>query len=128
MRIPFGEVDWTDEVLSPFGDMPQYDVDKRWGGRKAITTEPRAVARKFNSKCRELFYDGPKNEGKGEEGCVIVGKQGLNTILPFQKYYVLIVVLVGQDGNCCLYERVAVGIIEGQYIALETSGETVIIQ
>lgn len=129
MKIPFGEVVWTDEVLSPFSDRHHGDSDHRWGKDKvANPTELRAVAREFTPDYEKLIYDEPGELRQGKQKCVVVGKQRVAMIDENRKHYVLIIMEIGQDGGYKTYKRVGVGCVEGRHISLETRGECVIIQ
>jgi hypothetical protein len=128
MEIPFGGVDWTDEIHSPFSDKQQNQTNDRWEGRVANAAELRAVAREFIQDCGELIYDEPDKRRQGKLRCVVVGKQRMKMINEHRKHYILIIIEAGRDGDHNIYERVAVGCIEGRHISFETTGASVIIQ
>lgn len=123
MNIPFGEVEWNIEIISPFTNTPVNKANMWYTGNPKYA-EIRAPVRKYAVRSRGR-YSSPfvfdnNNFEKGymaDLRCIVVGSQkkvqhlGLNQ---HRKHYVLLVrPAMARKG---VYERVGVGTLETQEI------------
>ncbi|KAF8847386.1 HET-domain-containing protein [Acephala macrosclerotiorum] len=150
MDIPGGKAEWSESVQSPFSGEGSSSTCVNESGATALML--RAVARDFVKGRGDLIFDEPGRLFEGKLRCVIVGKtkdkatkdlglhpkfeatppdnskDGNNHLLEYKKHYVLVIVETGRIESQVIYERVAVGTMEGRDVLPTTSDEIVLIR
>lgn len=132
MDIPAGQAEWNIEVQSPFISK-QCNAFGEWVDTSSVskTMELKAVARDFTcNKDQNLVFDDFSRHYNKDLKCIVVGKEKETSgpIFTSQKYYVLIIVEIDRVVGGGVYERVAVGCIEGRYISLKGPGDPAMIR
>lgn len=148
MNVPFGDVSWNKEIVSPFSNNSSEDSALKMPVIKAqawdlVDTEKHILVLDEPGR----FIDDPLKQNKyvevfdkegdevGELKCVIVGtSKGSTPVRDIQStsdqehtYYVLIIAPAG-GSQSNLYERVGIAELEGQHVALSKASIDVCIQ
>jgi hypothetical protein len=110
MDIPFGTVDWIDNLRFDKGHELALITDV--GEFRHCTMEPDgkryAILDFGRAKRGWIQYDVEEGEGLCKERCVVAGKK-----LDVKEYYILVVRPTSVDGE---YKRVGVGLIQSDYV------------
>jgi hypothetical protein len=108
MDIPFGQVSWADDVISPFKSEGVEDA--------TLPTEMEAPVWGFTDpQDGQLVLDEPNREVAVPLKCVIIGTTKQSFMVQKQLNYVMIVVLNEEE----VYERVGVGVLEKSQLIAE---------
>jgi hypothetical protein len=131
MAIPFGQVKWNDELVSPFKQIQGSRTGQCHTGdiERAVI---RATARRHFVKpaTNGLVFDEPSRTLTQEFRVVVVGtlKQPLPLNLKDrEKSYVLLVVPTNSRKGCETYQRIGVGTLERREIDYESPSSEVLI-
>ncbi|KAI0107272.1 hypothetical protein GGR51DRAFT_571210 [Nemania sp. FL0031] len=123
LTIPFGEVVWSRDIISPFSkgacrnDTTREDsVD-----RKHIATPPleleAPIWNLLDTKSGERIMDNQDRTFERPVQCVILGHRKMEPISDTQRYWVLLVHSKVIANKAAIYERVGVGILQKRDIA-----------
>lgn len=114
MDIPFGTVDWIDNLR--FDKGRELVLITNVGEFRDCTMEPDgkhyAILDSSRTKRGWIQYDVEEDEDLFKERCVVVGKRSSNR-LDIKEYYILVIRPTSVDGE---YKRVGVGLIQSDYV------------
>jgi hypothetical protein len=122
MDVPFGEVSWNSNIVSPFGQGPN-TPDRDDEGQLPIEIEAQ-VWDIVDAENQHLIIDEPGRVPVEHFRCVVLGQNKNSEPSPSQMHYAMIVTRVCK-GIVDTYERVGVAVLERRQIGLDRPGMTI---
>lgn len=126
MEVPFGEVLWKDNVISPFRSGKEERTRTRMQRRTPRRMEARAHDL-VQPESQRFILDDPGRSVPSGLKCVIVGTSR-DSSDEHQVHFALIIVFVAKEEDTGIYERVGVGFLKKHQVALENPSTKVLIQ
>ncbi|KAI1173823.1 hypothetical protein F4777DRAFT_589617 [Nemania sp. FL0916] len=134
LKIPFGEVTWNKDIISPFSRRVSENavVNKDLRGDKSIEILPleleAPVWNLLGTEGGDITMDDPRRAFDRPIRCVVLGKTKAPQVDGIQRYWVLFVYPKTIVDDTALYERVGVGVLKNQHIAFDRPHEKGTIQ
>ncbi|KAJ8129324.1 hypothetical protein O1611_g4308 [Lasiodiplodia mahajangana] len=116
LKIPFGKVQWTSDLESPFGGHPI----RRFRKRSIL-----AIARKVPKRAEDVFgtmvLDTNLRQGFNEDQWlyITVGKHKMANRQGEIRYYVLLIRRAPEKRDHAIYERIGVGVLDASSLPKE---------
>ncbi|KAI1480201.1 HET-domain-containing protein [Daldinia eschscholtzii] len=134
--LPFGEIDWSADVISPFRENPHRKDGKYWMGnqmREELGIQARARNFAYSDAVSSITFDRNDDYEPLSLRCVIVGRDKPWSSKKDKLCYVMIIKpTMKTEGSLTEstmngYERVGVGSIRAEYIDIDQSIDVLII-
>jgi hypothetical protein len=127
LDVPFGEVVWSEDIISPYSETGL----KNWRDVDDGAMAPWIIAPAWDviePQNRHMILDEPSRTFTRPLKCVTVGKNRTPQLDGRRIHYVLVISFVSSADEFEVYERIGVGFVEEQYIMLSGLGISVNIQ
>ncbi|KAI8952093.1 hypothetical protein F4801DRAFT_589163 [Xylaria longipes] len=130
LTVPFGEVTWSENIISPFSKDGSRNavVSGDLRGDKVIATSPlelkAPVWNLLDAESGQRIMDDPGRAFDQPIQCVVLGKSKMPPVDESQVHWVLLVHPRKDADNVALYERVGVGVLRKRHIAFDRPLET----
>ncbi|OTB13671.1 hypothetical protein K445DRAFT_368493 [Daldinia sp. EC12] len=134
--LPFGEIDWSADVISPFRENPHRKDGKYWMGnqmREELGIQARARNFAYSDAISSITFDRNDDYEPLSLRCAIVGRDKPWSSKKDKLCYVMIIKPTMKtkgsltDSTMNGYERVGVGSIRAEYIDIDQSIDVLII-
>ncbi len=125
LTVPFGEVTWSENIISPFSKDSSRNavVSGAFRGDKVIATSPleleAPVWNLLDAESGQRIMDDPGRAFDQPIQCVVLGKSKMPPVDESQVHWVLLVHPRKVADNVALYERAGVGVLRKRHIAFD---------
>ncbi|TRX89459.1 hypothetical protein FHL15_009628 [Xylaria flabelliformis] len=121
LTVPFGEVTWCENIISPFSKGGSRRSDKVIAPSPLELEAP--VWNLIDAEGGQRILDDPSRALDWPIQCVILGKSKMPLVDESQIHWVLLVHLKEIANNIAIYERVGVGVLRKRHIAFDRPQE-----
>ncbi|KAI1734660.1 hypothetical protein F4680DRAFT_470682 [Xylaria scruposa] len=125
LTVPFGEVTWCENIISPFSKDTSRNavVSGDLRGNEVIETSPleleAPVWNLIDAESGQRIMDDPGRAFDRPIQCVVLGKSKMPPVDESQVHWVLLVYRKEIVSNVAVYERVGVGVLRKRHIAFD---------